>query len=100
MPKLIRSRDLYNKNWAWQNYVAQRALAQADNVRSQLQRVMERSEIELLSLEDEKKLYLNIRKALVCGFFTQVAHKEGEKGAYMTVKDHQVGPKWVMYEAG
>ena len=61
---------------------------------------MERSEIELLSLEDEKKLYLNIRKALVCGFFTQVAHKEGEKGAYMTVKDHQVGPKWVMYEAG
>ena len=91
MPKLIRSRDLYNKNWAWQNYVAQRALAQADNVRSQLQRVMERSEIELLSLEDEKKLYLNIRKALVCGFFTQVAHKEGEKGAYTTVKDHQVG---------
>ncbi|KAF8344416.1 P-loop containing nucleoside triphosphate hydrolase protein [Amanita rubescens] len=100
--------NLYNKNWAWQNYVAQRALAQADNVRSQLQRVMERSEIDLLSLEDEKKLYLNIRKALVCGFFAQVAHKEGEKGSYTTVKDHQVvalhpscgldtQPEWVIF---
>jgi len=98
--QLIRLPDLYNKNWAWQNYVAQRALAQAENVRSQLQRVMERFEIDLLSLEDEKKLYLNIRKALVCGFFSQVAHKEGEKGSYTTVKDHQVGPKWIKYEMG
>jgi pre-mRNA-splicing factor ATP-dependent RNA helicase DHX15/PRP43 len=91
--RLIRPADLYNKNWAWKNYVAQRALAQAENVRSQLQRIMERFEIDLLSLEDEKKLYLNIRKALVCGFFTQVAHKEGEKGSYTTVKDHQVSSK-------
>ena len=34
--------------------------------------------------------YVNIRKALVCGFFMQVAHKEGEKGSYITVKDNQV----------
>ena len=93
--QLIHLPDLYNKNWAWQNYVAQRSLIQADNVRSQLQRVMERSEIELVSLDDQKKLYESIRKALVCGFFMQVAHKEGEKGAYLTVKDNQVSSDWV-----
>jgi GTP1/Obg family GTP-binding protein len=96
--QLIHLPDLYNKNWAWQNYVAQRSLMQADNVRNQLQRVMERSEIELVSLDDQKKLYESIRKALVCGFFMQVAHKEGEKGAYLTVKDNQVSSDWVDHE--
>ena len=93
--QLIHVPDLYNKNWAWQNYVAQRSLMQAENVRNQLQRIMERSEIELFSLQDEKKLYQNIRKALVCGFFMQVAHREGEKGAYLTVKDNQASSNWV-----
>jgi pre-mRNA-splicing factor ATP-dependent RNA helicase DHX15/PRP43 len=68
-----------------------RALAQADNVRKQLERTMERFEVELVSLSDQNKLYQSVRQALVCGFFMQVAHKEGEKGNYLTVKDNQVG---------
>ncbi|KAK7027339.1 DEAH-box ATP-dependent RNA helicase prp43 [Paramarasmius palmivorus] len=98
----------YDKNWAWQHYLSARALAQAENVRDQLQRNMERFEIELVSLNDEKKLYMNIRKTLVLGFFMQVAHKEGEKGSYLTVKDNQVvalhpscgldtQPEWVLF---
>lgn len=67
-----------------------RSLAQAENVRQQLQRIMERLEIDLVSTNDEVKLFTNVRKALVCGFFMQVAHKEGEKGNYLTVKDNQV----------
>jgi pre-mRNA-splicing factor ATP-dependent RNA helicase DHX15/PRP43 len=59
-------------------------------VRQQLERIMERLEIELMSTSDEVKLFTNVRKALVCGFFMQVAHKEGEKAGYMTVKDNQV----------
>ena len=51
---------------------------------------MERFEIELVTLSDEAKLFVKIRQALVCGFFMQIAHKEGEKGNYLTVKDHQV----------
>jgi pre-mRNA-splicing factor ATP-dependent RNA helicase DHX15/PRP43 len=78
------------KNWAWENYISLRALQQADNVRAQLQRTMERFEIELVTLSDEAKLFVKIRQALVCGFFMQIAHKEGEKGNYLTVKDHQV----------
>ncbi|KAJ8519175.1 hypothetical protein ONZ45_g3814 [Pleurotus djamor] len=100
--------NMHDKNWAWNNFLSARALAQAENVRNQLQRNMERFEVELISLSDEKKLYTNIRQALVCGFFMQVAHKEGEKGSYLTVKDNQVvalhpscgldtQPEWVLF---
>jgi pre-mRNA-splicing factor ATP-dependent RNA helicase DHX15/PRP43 len=84
------TQDKHNKNWAYTNYLNSRALAQADNVRSQLQRTMERFDVDLVSIQDTGKLYLHVRQALVCGFFMQVAHKEGEKGNYLTVKDNQV----------
>lgn len=69
---------------------------------------MERFEIELITTRDERKMYTNIRKALVNGFFMQVAHKEGEKNQYLTVKDNQVvglhpscgldtQPEWVLF---
>ncbi|KAJ7583427.1 P-loop containing nucleoside triphosphate hydrolase protein [Mycena floridula] len=97
-----------DKNWLWENYLSARALAQADNVRAQLARTMERYELEMLSLSDEKSLFAKIRQVLVCGFFMQVAHKEGDKGQYFTVKDNQVvalhpscgmdsTPEWVLF---
>lgn len=55
-----------------------------------MQRTMEKYEVELVSLADQTKLHLAVRQALVCGFFMQVAHREGEKGNYLTVKDNQV----------
>ena len=53
---------------------------------------MERLDIDLVSMQykDQRKHYENISQALVCGSFMQVAHKEGEKGQYLTVKDNQV----------
>ncbi|KAI9059376.1 pre-mRNA-splicing factor ATP-dependent RNA helicase PRP43 [Trametes sanguinea] len=97
-----------DKNWCWNHYLSARALQQAENVRTQLLRIMERNEIELVTTGDERKRFQNIRKALVCGFFMQVAHKEGEKNAYLTVKDNQVvslhpscgldtSPEWVVF---
>ncbi|EPQ53153.1 P-loop containing nucleoside triphosphate hydrolase protein [Gloeophyllum trabeum ATCC 11539] len=97
-----------DKNWCWQSYLSARALQQADNVRAQLQRNMEKFDIDLVSIQDSNKLYTAIRMALVCGFFMQVAHKEGEKGNYLTVKDNQVvalhpscgldnQPEWVIF---
>jgi pre-mRNA-splicing factor ATP-dependent RNA helicase DHX15/PRP43 len=53
-------------------------------------RNMERSEIELISIDNSVKMYKAVQMALVCGFFMQVAHKEGDKGNYLTVKDNQV----------
>ncbi|KAF7304792.1 p-loop containing nucleoside triphosphate hydrolase protein [Mycena kentingensis (nom. inval.)] len=98
----------HDKNWAWTHYLSARALAQAENVRKQLERTMERFEIEFISISDPKKMYQYVRQALICGFFMQVAHKEGEKGNYLTVKDNQVvglhpscgldtQPEWVLF---
>jgi pre-mRNA-splicing factor ATP-dependent RNA helicase DHX15/PRP43 len=69
---------------------------------------MERFELDSVSIGDPAKLYKAVRMALVCGFFMQVAHKEGEKGSYLTVKDNQVvalhpscgletQPEWVLF---
>ena len=51
---------------------------------------MRRYEVPLLTTADERTRSVNIKKALCCGFFMQVAHKEVPFGNYMTVKDHQV----------
>ncbi|KAJ3782368.1 P-loop containing nucleoside triphosphate hydrolase protein [Lentinula aff. detonsa] len=96
------------RNWAWNNFLSARALAQAENVRAQLLRTMEKYDVDVISLEDERKRNIGIRQALTCGFFMQVAHKEGEKGSYLTVKDNQVvalhpscgldtQPEWVLF---
>ncbi|KAB5589803.1 Pre-mRNA-splicing factor [Ceratobasidium theobromae] len=101
------STDQDDKNWCWNNYLSLRALQQADNVRKQLERTMERFDLNLVSTTDQRKLSVGVRQTLVCGFFMQVAHR-GEKNSYTTVKDHQVvglhpscgldnTPEWVLF---
>lgn len=86
--------DLHDRNWAWNNYISARSLAEATNVRSQLLRIMERLGIDMVtkSYQDPTRHYVDIRKVLVCGYFMRVAHKEGERGSYLTTKDNQVRP--------
>ncbi|KAJ2915264.1 hypothetical protein MD484_g5130, partial [Candolleomyces efflorescens] len=97
-----------DRNWSRNNFLNQRSLVQAANIRSQLQGYMEKFEIDSISLTDRRKLSVNIRQALVCGFFMQVAHRPGQRGNYVTVKDNQpVGlhpscglgerPEWVLF---
>ncbi|KAK0564775.1 DEAH-box ATP-dependent RNA helicase prp43 [Tilletia horrida] len=77
-------------NWCWNNYLSHRSLLQADNVRQQLQRTLERLDVDLVSTSfEDRRYYTNIQRAITCGFFMQVAHKEGAKGAYVTIKDNQ-----------
>jgi pre-mRNA-splicing factor ATP-dependent RNA helicase DHX15/PRP43 len=76
------------KQWCHDHFLSFRALQQADNVRLQLKRIMEREELELVSTPfEDKKYYENIRRALVAGFFMQVAKKDNK--TYTTVKDNQ-----------
>ncbi|GAA5896499.1 hypothetical protein JCM8208_004215 [Rhodotorula glutinis] len=96
-------------NWCWNNYVSHRAMQQADNVRNQLKRSMEKMDLDLVSTSfDDKSYYINIQRALTAGFFMQVAHREGDKNGYLTIKDLQVvglhpstgldhNPEWVIY---
>jgi HrpA-like RNA helicase len=87
--RTLSSSDKDDKNWCWKNYLSQRALQQAENVRQQLERSMERFDLDLVGQTDLRKLHISIRQALVCGFFMQVAHRS-EKNTYVTVKDNQV----------
>jgi pre-mRNA-splicing factor ATP-dependent RNA helicase DHX15/PRP43 len=79
------------KQWCHDHFLSLRSLQSADNVRLQLLRIMEREEVELVSTPfEDKKYYENIRRALVAGFFMQVAKKDTTgKSMYTTIKDHQ-----------
>lgn len=79
-----------SRQWCHDHFLSLRALQSADNVRMQLKRIMEREELELMSTPfEDKKYYENIRRALVSGFFMQVAKKEANGKTYVTVKDNQ-----------
>lgn len=97
-----------DQTWCYENFVNMRSLKQADNVRQQLSRIMDRFSLKRTSTDfTSKDYYINIRKALVQGFFMQVAHLE-RTGHYLTIKDNQVvqlhpstcldhKPDWVLY---
>jgi len=54
-------------------------------------RIMARFNLKLCSTDfNSRDYYVNIRKAMLAGYFMQVAHLE-KTGHYLTVKDNQVG---------
>jgi len=95
-------------SWCYDNFLNFRTMKSVDSVRLQLARIMKRFNLPLVSTDfTSKDYYVNIRKALVSGFFMQVAHLE-RSGHYLTVKDNQVvslhpsagmdkKPEWVLY---
>ncbi|KAK2435642.1 RNA helicase family protein [Trifolium repens] len=95
-------------SWCYDNFLNYKALKSADNVRQQLVRIMAKFNLKLCSTNFiSRDYYANIRKAMLAGYFTQVAHLE-RTGHYLTVKDNQVvdlhpsncldhKPEWVMY---
>jgi len=95
-------------SWCYENFVNNRSLKAAANVRTQLSRIMQRFNLELKSTDfASSNYYTNIRRALLVGFFMKVAHLE-RNGHYLTVKDNQVvalhpstcldrKPEWVLY---
>lgn len=60
--------------WCYDNFIQHRSLKSADNVRQQLARIMDRFNLARRSTDfNSRDYYLNIRKALVAGFFMQVS---------------------------
>ena len=65
--------DMEDPTWCYDHFVNYRSLKSADNVREQLCRIMDRFSLKRTSTEfTSKDYYINIRKALVNGFFMQV----------------------------
>ncbi|KAI2616291.1 P-loop containing nucleoside triphosphate hydrolase protein [Hypoxylon sp. NC1633] len=76
------------KKWCHEHYLSFRHLSTADSVRVQLKRIMETQSLGLVSTPfTDKSYYTNIRRALVSGFFMQVAKRESGK-VYRTLKDN------------
>ncbi|EGO56417.1 pre-mRNA splicing factor ATP-dependent RNA helicase PRP43 [Neurospora tetrasperma FGSC 2508] len=80
------------KRWCHEHFLSYRHLSSADNVRAQLKRIMETHDISLVSTPfQDKNYYTNIRRALLAGFFMQVAMRESSNSkVYKTVKDDQL----------
>mmetsp|Transcript_1342 Transcript_1342/g.4649 ORF Transcript_1342/g.4649 Transcript_1342/m.4649 type:complete len:710 (+) Transcript_1342:121-2250(+) len=110
---LLNAYHAYKSNnddaqWCYDNFINSRAMKSADNVRSQLTRIMGRFQLPMVSTDfNSRDYYPNIRKAILSGYFMQVAHLE-RTGHYLTAKDNQMvhlhpstcldhKPEWVMY---
>jgi pre-mRNA-splicing factor ATP-dependent RNA helicase DHX15/PRP43 len=99
------------KQWCWDNFINERSMQSAENVRKQLMGIMKKLDVQLLSSDqkgDGSFSFTDIRKALTAGMFMQVAYKQ-RSGDYLTVKDNQVvaihpssvidsRPEWVLFE--
>ncbi|CAK7274322.1 DEAH-box ATP-dependent RNA helicase prp43 [Sporothrix epigloea] len=78
------------RKWCHEYFLSYRHLTSADNVRAQLKTYMESHGVELVSTPwGDKNYYVNIRRALVAGFFMQVAHRQASGKIYRTIKDNQ-----------
>ncbi|KEZ41840.1 Pre-mRNA-splicing factor ATP-dependent RNA helicase PRP43 [Scedosporium apiospermum] len=97
------------KKWCHEHFLSYRHLSSADNVRTQLKRIMEIQNLELVSTDfGDPDYYTNIRRCLLTGFFMQVAMRNPAAKVYCTIKDNQVvrlhpstvlkmDPDWVVY---
>ncbi|CAP33531.2 Protein CBG15221 [Caenorhabditis briggsae] len=99
-----------SKKWCSDHFVNYRGLMRADNVRSQLVRLLKRFEIPKVSCRGLINASENIRQCLVTGFFSQAAQYH-YTGKYMTVKENfpfnvykgssimfkKDYPKWVIF---
>ena len=94
------------------HFIKYQAIAQAEKVYNQLTAILTKKEVPLLSTYDAAAKTVNsvaIRKALLEGFFNQVAYLPPYGERYKTVKDKQypylhqqsvlvrTKPQWVMY---
>lgn len=95
----------YSTQWCYENFLQQRSMKRARDIRDQLQGLMERVEVELLSSKDDT---VAIRKAITAGYFYHTA-RFSKGGHYKTVKHQQTVmmhpnsalfeelPRWVVY---
>lgn len=99
------------KKWCWDNFINDRSIQSAGNVRKQLMGLMKKLDLPIVTSDrkgDGSFAYTDIRRALTSAMFMQVAFRQ-QSGVYLTVKDNQKvyihpssviisRPDWVLYE--
>jgi pre-mRNA-splicing factor ATP-dependent RNA helicase DHX16 len=98
----------YSYVWAKENFLQQRSLSRARDVRDQLARLCDRVEVDATSSVGVGDI-VPIQKAITAGFFPNAARLQRGCDSYRTVKNGQVvylhpssvlievNPKWVIY---
>ncbi|KAI3658087.1 hypothetical protein MP638_002371 [Amoeboaphelidium occidentale] len=94
-----------SKQWCFDNFIQDRSLRRAEDVRKQLLAIMDRYKIELVSCG---RNYSQVRKAICAGFFRHAARRDKQEG-YRTIAEgtnvfmhpssalYQQTPEWVVY---
>lgn len=95
----------FSTQWCYENYIQVRSMKRARDIRDQLEGLLERVEIEVISNVNDLEA---IKKAITSGFFPHSARLQ-KNGSYRTVKHPQtvhihpssglaqVLPRWVVY---
>ena len=95
----------YSTQWCFENYIQFRSMKRARDIRDQLQGLLERVEIDVVSNPADT---VNIRKAVTAGYFYHTS-RLSKGGNYKTVKHNQTVmvhpnssmfedlPRWVIY---
>ena len=95
----------YSTQWCFENFIQHRSMKRARDIRDQLEALLERVEIEILSNPLDTQA---IRKAVTAGYFYHTA-RLSKGGHYKTVKHNQTVmihpnsalfedlPRWVIY---
>lgn len=94
----------YSTQWCYENFIQFRSMKRARDVREQLEGLMDRIEVEVVSSQSD---ITPIRKAVTAGYFYHTARLS--KGGYKTVKHQQTvyvhpnsslfeeQPRWLIY---
>ncbi|XP_041843981.1 pre-mRNA-splicing factor ATP-dependent RNA helicase DHX16 [Melanotaenia boesemani] len=94
----------YSTQWCYENFIQFRSMRRARDVRDQLEGLMDRIEVEVVSCQEDS---MPIRKAVTAGYFYHTARLS--KGGYKTVKHQQTvyvhpnsslfeeQPRWLIY---
>uniref|UniRef100_A0A2R5LFA9 RNA helicase n=1 Tax=Ornithodoros turicata TaxID=34597 RepID=A0A2R5LFA9_9ACAR len=95
----------YSTQWCYENFIQHRSMKRARDIRDQLEGLMQRVEIEMVSSRDDT---IAIRKAITAGYFYNTA-RFSKGGHYKTVKHQQTVmihpnsslfedlPRWLIY---
>ncbi|XP_039263322.2 putative pre-mRNA-splicing factor ATP-dependent RNA helicase DHX32 isoform X1 [Styela clava] len=98
-----------SEQWCKDNFLRYSSLKLATQVRANIVQVMERLELPMSPrLTDMKEMEISVKKALLAGFFMQVAKDVDGSGNYLIVRDRHVArlssasfsmtsPEWVTF---
>lgn len=88
----------YSKQWCVENYIQYRSMVRARDVRDQLEKLMERVEVEVIKSKPKASTsadssegidHVAVRKAITAGYFYHTA-KLNKGGHYRTIKGNQM----------